>query len=281
MVKKSKKCLALTLSVATLVGYLGNFNVFAMKPSPAAAAVSDSSEESEWCNPLASYVLGLSEVTGITKKDFERPEVRMVFEVCERLRSHPLKHLKHGEKEEVELLKKGEECKSFSELCDLHVKHSLETGNGTDMTCSLRVIHEIFKEFESKGKYIKIYQLLLNLENGFVEKACVFMVCGKKYVINSDRLLSPPMSDAPCMMNNIPCIFTMRAYLEHYKFRSAKNPGMKVNLCTMIAEDIIAFDEPLSEARVVYLSPETGVEIPYPVEAIMRQVEKMGLLDRL
>ena len=273
MIKKSKKCLALILSVASVSSFMGNFGAIAMNPSPAAAAAASAPRGSAWSNPLALQALRHQGCTGITEEDLEIPEVRMVFEVCERLRSHPLKRLEHGEKEEVELLKKGEECKSSSELCDLHVKYSLDTGKGTDMTFALRVIYEVFKEFERQGKYIKIYPLLLKFENGFVERTCVFMVLGKKYVIDPELLLSPPVSD-------VSCIFTMQAYLEFRKFMSEKDPVMKVNSCTVTTEDIITFDKPLSEARVVYLSPETGVEIPCPIEAIMRQIEEMDLLDR-
>lgn len=269
MVKKSKKCLALTLSVATLVGYLGNFNVFAMKPSPAASAMSGSSKGSEWCNPLASETLKYLRTTGITKKDFEIPEVRMVFEVCERLRHPCLELLEPGEKEEVELLEEGK-CKPLSELCDLHVKYSLDTGKGTEMTCIYRIIYEITEEIKRNGGHIEIYPLLLNLKNGSIDRVCIFMIGDRKYVI--DPLLQ---------MGDVPCIFTMQAYLEYRKIQIEEDAGREVKVLSMMVEDVRTCTKPIDRARTVFLDTNTGVEIPKPTAEIFMKMAETGLLEQL
>ena len=242
MIKKGKKCLALILSVASVSSFMGNFGAVAMNPSPAAAAAS-APRGSAWSNPLALQALRHQSDTGITEEDLEKPWVRHAFEIYGNLMKQKLKYSEAAGKRLEEL---GKNCKSLCELYKLDTSRNVRrTGKGVCRTFAFRVIYEFLEKSKKVGEHVEIYPLTLHLCDGSSHNVAVFIVDGKKYVMDVAIALKSPF--------DFPCIFTLENYLKYYS-----SHYLKVTDCAVIFEDVSTCEKPLKDSCLVGLDPNTG-----------------------
>ena len=243
MIKKGKKCLALILSVASVSSFMGNFGAIAMNPSPAAAAVASAPRGSAWSNPLALQALRHQSDTGITEEDLEKPWVRHAFEIYGNLMKQKLKYSEAAGKRLEEL---GKDCKSLCELYKLDTSRNvMRAGKGICRTFAHRVIYEFLEKSKKVGESVEIYPLLMRLCNGSNHTAVVFIVDGKKFVMDISTAVKAP--------RKFPYIFTLENYLRYYSLQQAK-----IEACFMIFEDCSTCEKPFGCNRVVLLDLHTG-----------------------
>ena len=240
MIKKSKKCLALILSVASVSSFMGNFGAVAMDPSPAAAA--SAPRGSAWSNPLALQALRHQSDTGITEEDLEKPWVRHAFEIYGNLMKRKLKYKKVVGKK---LERLGKKCKSLRELYKQDVDYNKRNGEGICRTFAHRVIYEFLEKSKKVGEHVEIYPLTLHLCDGSSHNVAVFIVDGKKYVMDVTTALTPSCE--------FPYIFTLENYLKYYS-----SHYLKVTNCAVIFEDVSTCEKPLKDSCLVGLDPNTG-----------------------
>ena len=242
MIKKGKKCLALILSVASVSSFMGNFGAVAMNPSPAAAAAS-APRGSAWSNPLALQALRHQSDTGITEEDLEKPWVRHAFEIYGNL----IRKLKYKKVVGKKLVRLGKKCKSLSKLYKLDVDYNKRNGEGICRTFTHRVIYEFLEKSKKVGERVEIYPLILDLGSGCSHMVDVFVVDGKKYVMDVTNALTPSCK--------FPYIFTLESYLKYYS-----SHYLKVTDCAVVFEDVSTFEKPFSDACEVWLDSKTGKE---------------------
>ena len=240
MIKKGKKCLALILSVASVSSFMGNFGAVAMDPSPAAAA--SAPRGSAWSNPLALQALRHQSDTGITEEDLEKPWVRHAFEIYGNLMKRKLKYKKVVGKK---LERLGKKCKSLRELYKQDVDYNKRNGEGICRTFAHRVIYEFLEKSKKVGEHVEIYPLTLHLCDGSSHNVAVFIVDGKKYVMDVTTALTPSCE--------FPYIFTLENYLKYYS-----SHYLKVTNCAVIFEDVSTCEKPLKDSCLVGLDPNTG-----------------------
>ena len=240
MIKKGKKCLALILSVASVSSFMGNFGAVAMDPSPAAAAAS-APRGSAWSNPLALQALRHQSDTGITEEDLEKPWVRHAFEIYGNL----IRKLKYKKVVGKKLVRLGKKCKSLSKLYKLDVDYNKRNGEGICRTFTHRVIYEFLEKSKKVGEHVEIYPLTLHLCDGSSHNVAVFIVDGKKYVMDVTTALTPSCE--------FPYIFTLENYLKYYS-----SHYLKVTDCAVIFEDVSTCEKPLKDSCLVGLDPNTG-----------------------
>ena len=242
MIKKGKKCLALILSVASVSSFMGNFGAIAMNPSPAAAAAASAPRGSAWSNPLALQALRHQSDTGITEEDLEKPWVRHAFEIYGNL----IRKLKYSEAAGKRLEELGKNCKSLCELYKLDTSRNVRrTGKGVCRTFAFRVIYEFLEKSKKVGEHVKIYPLTLHLCDGSSHNVAVFIVDGKKYVMDVTTALTPSCE--------FPYIFTLENYLKYYS-----SHYLKVTDCAVVFEDVSTFEKLTREGCLVGLDPNTG-----------------------
>ena len=241
MIKKSKKCLALILSVASVSSFMGNFGAVAMDPSPAAAAAS-APRGSAWSNPLALQALRHQSDTGITEEDLEKPWVRHAFEIYGNLMKRKLKYKKVVGKK---LERLGKKCKSLRELYKQDVDYNKRNGEGICRTFAHRVIYEFLEKSKKVGEHVEIYPLTLHLCDGSSHNVAVFIVDGKKFVMDISTAVKAP--------REFPYIFTLENYLKYYS-----SHYLKVTNCAVIFEDVSTCEKPLKDSCLVGLDPNTG-----------------------
>jgi len=241
MIKKGKKCLALILSAAAVSSFMGNFGAVAMDPSPAAAAAS-APRGSAWSNPLALQALRHQSDTGITEEDLEKPWVRHAFEIYGNLMKRKLKYKKVVGKK---LERLGKKCKSLRELYKQDVDYNKRNGEGICRTFAFRVIYEFLEKSKKVGEHVEIYPLTLHLCDGSSHNVAVFIVDGKKYVMDVTTALTPSCE--------FPYIFTLENYLKYYS-----SHYLKVTDCAVVFEDVSTFEKLTREGCLVGLDPNTG-----------------------
>ncbi len=241
MIKKGKKCLALILSGVAVSSFMGNFGAVAMNPSPAAAAAASAPRGSAWSNPLALQALRHQSDTGITEEDLEKPWVRHAFEIYGNL----IRKLKYKKVVGKKLERSGKKCKSLCKLYKQDVDHNRRTGEGICRTFAFRVIYEFLEKSKKVGEHVEIYPLTLHLCDGSSHNVAVFIVDGKKYVMDVTTALTPSCE--------FPYIFTLENYLKYYS-----SHYLKVTDCAVIFEDVSTCEKPLKDSCLVGLDPNTG-----------------------
>ena len=237
MIKKSKKCLALILSVASVSSFMGNFGAVAMDPSPAAAA--SAPRGSAWSNPLALQALRHQSDTGITEEDLEKPWVRHAFEIYGNLMKRKLKYKKVVGKK---LERLGKKCKSLRELYKQDVDYNKRNGEGICRTFAHRVIYEFLEKSKKVGERVEIYPLVLKLGSGRSHMVDVFIVDGKKFVMDISTAVKAP--------REFPYIFTIESCCNFYH--------SKIKECFVVFEDVSTCEKPPKDVCLVYLDPKTG-----------------------
>ncbi len=240
MIKKGKKCLALILSVASVSSFMGNFGAIAMNPSPAAAAVASAPRGSAWSNPLALQALRHQSDTGITEEDLEKPWVRHAFEIYGNLMKQKLKYSEAAGKRLEEL---GKDCKSLCELYKLDTSRNVRrAGKGICRTFAHRVIYEFLEKSKKVGERVEIYPLVLKLGSGRSHMVDVFIVDGKKFVMDISTAVKAP--------REFPYIFTIESCCNFYH--------SKIKECFVVFEDVSTCEKPPKDVCLVYLDPKTG-----------------------
>lgn len=242
MIKKGKKCLALILSVASVSSFMGNFGAVAMDPSPAAAAAS-APRGSAWSNPLALQALRHQSDTGITEEDLEKPWVRHAFEIYGNLMKQKLKY---SEAAGRRIERSGRKCKSLRDLYKLDTSRNVRmTGKGICRTFTHRVIYEFLEKSKKVGEHVEIYPLTLRFCDDSSHGVAVFIVDGKKYVMDITNALTPSCK--------FPYIFTLESYLKYYS-----SHYFKIEECFVVFEDVSTFEKPFEYNCLICLDPNTG-----------------------
>ena len=263
MIKKGKKCLALILSAAAVSSFMGNFGAVAMDPSPAAAAAASAPRGSAWSNPLALQALRHQSDTGITEEDLEKPWVRHAFEIYGNLMKQKLKYSEAAGKRLEEL---GKDCKSLCELYKLDTSRSVRrAGKGICRTFAHRVIYEFLEKSKKVEERVEIYPLVLDSGSGRSHMVDVFIVDGKKYVMDITNALTPSCK--------FPHIFTLESYLKYYNSHC-----FKINKCAVVFEDVSTFEKPLEYSFSVCLDPNTGKRCGLLVHEGRETVDKIQKL---
>ena len=262
MIKKGKKCLALILSVASVSSFMGNFGAVAMDPSPAAAAAASAPRGSAWSNPLALQALRHQSDTGITEEDLEKPWVRHAFEIYGNL----IRKLKYKKAQGRRLLVKlSGKCETLSDVYRLDVNHNVKTGGGNCRIFTHRVIYEFLEKSKKVEERVEIYPLVLDSGSGRSHMVDVFIVDGKKYVMDITNALTPSCK--------FPHIFTLESYLKYYNSHC-----FKINKCAVVFEDVSTFEKPLEYSFSVCLDPNTGKRCGLLVHEGRETVDKIQKL---
>ena len=125
------------------------------------------------------------------------------------------------------------------------VDYNKRNGEGICRTFAHRVIYEFLEKSKKVGEHVEIYPLTLHLCDGSSHNVAVFIVDGKKYVMDVTTALTPSCE--------FPYIFTLENYLKYYS-----SHYLKVTNCAVIFEDVSTCEKPLKDSCLVGLDPNTG-----------------------
>ncbi len=200
MIKKSKKCLALSLFLANLVPFMGSFNIHAMDGGCARP------------ERLASSLVGKMLPTGLTSEDLILKPIQDAESVYRDLKGE-IHHI-YGEPKPIPK-PIGPHGSFFKILISSYIEHTLKTKTGNSRMIANRFIYEFLKICHES---VDIYPLCVCFEGGDVHYAVVLIAEGRCYVIDLAYDLKNEISDCE------PFIFTAREYM---RFMNSKNSNIR------------------------------------------------------
>ena len=206
MIKKSKKFLALSLSLVSLVSSMGSLNIHAMDGRCAKP------EKLACCS--ADEMLPM----GLTPEDLEEELIQQVFGIY--------KELEEGKEGLTFVLDEAEkvgECSSLSDCYKKDTVHTLRSHAGNCRMISNRFIFEFLKRKLNKtDEFVKICPLTVAFANETSHIAVALITTKKVYIID----LSSDLQDRSehRMTLPVPYIFTAQKYIEYMNHISLNNP---------------------------------------------------------
>ena len=209
MIKKSKKFLALSLSLVSLVSSMGSLNIHAMDGRCAKP------EESACCTPNRFLPMGL------TLEDLEGELIQQVFGIYKELEEGT--EGKEGLTFVLDESKKVGEYSSLSECYKKDTVYTLRNRTGNCRMISNRFIFEFLKRRLNKTDgFVKICPLTVAFANRTSHIAVALITTKKVYIID----LSSDLQDRSehRMTLPVPYIFTAQKYIEYMNHISLNNP---------------------------------------------------------
>ena len=209
MIKKSKKCLALSLFLANLVSFMGSFNIHAM---------------GRVCSK--SSFAGRMRPTGSTEDNLEEELIQRVRSIYSRLGGELTFVL--GES------KKLGEYSSISEDYNKDVAHTLRNHVGNCRMITHRFIFEFLKEGLDKTEgFVKICPLYMLFANKSSHIAVTLITKKKVYVIDLSMDLQ---NKSECgVTSSVPYIFTAQKYMDFMRLKCTYN---QPSCFSLVNEDV-------------------------------------------
>ena len=243
MIKNSKKFLALSLSLISLVSSMGSFNVYAGKNHPKHVRRRIGSKTSERCTgsktPERCTPNRVSPM-GLTPEDLEGELIQRIFSIYTEL-----------EKELTFVLGESKKVGEYSSLSDCYKKdtvYTLRNHTGNCRMISNRFIFEFLKRRLNKTDgFVKISPLTIVFANKTVHIAVALVTTKKVYIID----LSSDLQDRSehKMPLPVPYIFSAQKYMEYMNCISLSNPiffgVIEEDISTCTKRDTERFSTPL------------------------------------